>query len=90
MSQYNVLSWLDEKIDNCIAMIDSNNSTSKNLKMLDELISLRKKYDSSIDHLGERIRVMEKFIFFVTENYKKDITKLKKICSDFLEQSTPQ
>lgn len=84
--QKNVLSWIEQHIQVIMTQISMEKNSQKNLKLLDQFISLRKKYITSIDQYGERIRVMEEFINFVMKNYHHDIPKLQKICKDFLNQ----
>ncbi|MGL4560822.1 MAG: hypothetical protein ACRCV0_00850 [Brevinema sp.] len=87
MKQQHITSWLDEQIKNCILSIDQDNNLTKQIKLLDHLISIRKKYEKGLDDLELKIRVMEKFILFITKKYKKDVPKLKQICDHFLEES---
>ncbi|MGL4367648.1 MAG: hypothetical protein ACRCTQ_05165 [Brevinemataceae bacterium] len=86
-SHTNIFSWIDRNMNQAMENIDKDIECQKNLKLLDSLISMRKKYDGSIDILGERIRVMEHFIEFAKLHFFDDLETVKKICEAFLEDS---
>ncbi|MGL4393990.1 MAG: hypothetical protein ACRCS8_02050 [Brevinema sp.] len=88
MKKTNIISWLDKQIEGLIAGIDSEEKLEKELKTLDKLVSLRKKYESRLNLIEEQLRVMERFILFVRDQHPKDLPKLKKICKDFLEKGS--
>jgi len=78
-----VSSWLEEQIRLSMDEV-SRDSNLEALKRLDSFISMKKKYDGSIDKLGETIRVMEAFAMFVKESFPDDVETVKEITSSFM------
>ena len=79
-----VASWLEEQIQATMLQIEEDQGNEYALTKLDKFISMKKKYDGSIDKLGETMRVMEAFASFVRENFPNDMELIKEITNSFM------
>lgn len=79
-----VASWLEDQIQATMSQIEDDQYNEVALKRLDTFISMKKKYDGSIDKLGETARVMEAFASFVRENFPNEVEMIKEITNSFL------
>lgn len=78
--------WLDKKIVQTMRALDkADESGQKALRdCLDDYISMKKKYESSIDRFGETKRVMEDFIGYLKDEFREHIPLLKDIIEAYL------
>lgn len=81
-----VASWLEDQIHITMEASDKAEGEEKTdlLIRLDRYISMKKKYDGSIDKLGETSRVMGAFASFVRENFPDDVETVKEITNAFM------
>lgn len=79
-----VASWLEEQIQETMLEIEKDKHCEDLLVRLDKFITMRKKYDGSIDKLGETTRVMGAFAIFVRENFPEDVELVKEITNSFM------
>lgn len=84
ISKINVSTWLEQQIHLTINHINDSPHDSDLLTDLDKYITMKKKYEDSIDHLGEACRVMESFVSFVLDNHQQHSTYLQDIIQEFL------
>ncbi len=84
LNKKSVVYWLEEQIQDTMIQIGKKDSKVDLLGRLDKLISMRKKYESSIDKLGETIRVMGDFANFVREFFPHNVGIVKEIANAFL------
>ena len=84
LNKKSVVYWLEEQIQDTMIQIGKKDSKVDLLGRLDKLISMRKKYESSIDKLGETIRVMGDFANFVREFFPNNVGIVKEIANAFL------
>ena len=79
-----VSSWLEDQIQTTMVKIENDSDDEDSLSRLDKFISMKKKYDGSIDKLGETMRVMEAFASFVRENFPDEGDVVKEITNSFM------
>ncbi|MDK2818984.1 MAG: hypothetical protein KFW21_06005 [Spirochaetota bacterium] len=84
LESINVISWLEEQIKYTMQEIEKDRNDDSLLSILDKYISMKKKYEGSIDHLHETIRVMQDFVTFIQKYYPEKNTILKDIIYKFL------
>ncbi len=82
--QIHAPSWLEQQILKTMRQIENDSDNEELVSLLDKYISMKKKYDSAIDPLGETIRVMEEFASYTTANYPTHIELIKKIVGGFM------
>jgi len=75
---------LEEQIQETMKAIEGDDSSEDLLIRLDKFISMKKKYDGSIDKLGETTRVMGAFANFVREQFPYDVELVKEITNSFM------
>ncbi len=78
--------WLEQKISETMKKLDKSPKNENLLHTLDKFISMKKKYSSAIDHLGEKSRVIHKFVGFVKETNPKLLAKIEHYVQEFLEK----
>ena len=85
----NPLIWLDNQIIRSMKNIDSLQSEEKDFKVerdvLDDFISMKKKYDSSLDRYGETKRVFEDFSLYVTREHPESAGIVAQIMADYAQ-----
>lgn len=79
-----VASWLESQIQETMLLIEEDKDNQESLTRLDKFITMKKKYDGSIDKLGETTRVMGAFASFVRENFPEDVELIKEITNAFM------
>ncbi len=82
--QIHAPSWLERQILKTMRQIENDSDNEELVSLLDKYISMKKKYDSAIDPLGETIRVMEEFANYTTANHPTHIELIKKIVGGFM------
>ena len=80
----NVISWLEKQINYTMQEIESDRDDDSLLSILDKYISMKKKYEGSIDHLHETIRVMQDFATFIQEQHPEKNIIVKEMVHKFL------
>lgn len=85
-SKFNVIVWLEHQIHLTIKNINHSPENEELLTRLDKYISMKKKYEIGIDHLGETIRVMESFASYIISQHPKKSVQLQSIVTEFLNE----
>ncbi len=80
----NTQNWLETQIQKTIKELEAKKDDEDLLVLLDKYISMKKKYSSNVDHLGEKIRVMENFAIFVKNKFPEYRLLIKNMIKKFL------
>lgn len=83
-SRINVASWLEKQITSTMNKIENNQEDDYLLSILDKYISMRKKYEGSIDPLSETVRVMQEFALFTQQYYPNKAPAIREVLQTFL------
>ncbi len=80
--------WLEDEIVKVRERINIKDGDIAELYgLLDKLLGMRKKFNDSIDTLGETARVMSSFAQFVKENFPDEIEIIKEVTNAFLRHT---
>lgn len=80
-----VTQWIDKNIKHIITKADVSDISDKEIKILDLLISIKKKYILKPTALEEKVRVIEELICFIGKFYATNLLNFKKIFVHFLQ-----
>ncbi|MGL4676052.1 MAG: hypothetical protein ACRCWI_00065 [Brevinema sp.] len=81
----NASTWLENQISITMANIETHPENKELIPKLDKYISMKKKYDTSLNHLGETLRVMEDFIRYTQKEFPQYTLIIKEIIYPFLK-----
>ncbi|MGL5253788.1 MAG: helix-turn-helix domain-containing protein [Brevinema sp.] len=85
----NPLIWLDNQIIRSMQNIDRLQSEEKDFKIerdiLEDFISMKKKYDSSLDRYGETKRVFEDFSLYISREHPNNAPLIAQMMAEYAE-----
>ncbi|MGL5955438.1 MAG: hypothetical protein ACRC0X_02350 [Brevinema sp.] len=88
MKKYKMINapiWLENQMSITMQKIENNPEDKDLLSKLDKYISMKKKYDASLDPLGETIRVMEEFAYYTKKNFPQYTSIIREIVHPFMK-----